>query len=91
MSKEQHLSSCTIIFVFYHNRYVGLAHQVMYGALASQQATEAVPFLDQGVSGPAYIFSFPVTYKENGVLNPSFNMEKRKMEYSITLTFIALW
>lgn len=63
---------------------------MIYGALVSQQATEAVPFLDQGVSNPAYIFSFLVTYKENEVLNPSFKTDQKKMEYRITLTFIAL-
>lgn len=91
MSTEQYLSRCTIIFLFHNDRYVGLSHQLKYSSLASRQATEAVPFLNQGVSGPAHILSFPVTYKENEVLNPSFSMEKRKMEYSITLTFIALW
>lgn len=64
MSKEQHLSCCTIIFLFHNNRYVGLSHQLKYSALASWQATEAVPFLNQGVSGPACILSFPITYRE---------------------------
>jgi len=91
MSKEKHLSRYTIIFLFHNNRHVGLSHQLKYSVLPSQQATETVPFLSQGVSGPAYVLSFPITYKENKVLNPSFSMEKRKMEYSIALTFIALW
>lgn len=65
MSTEQYLSRCTIIFLFHNDRYVGLSHQLKYSSLASRQATEAVPFLNQGVSGPAHILSFPVTYKEN--------------------------
>lgn len=90
MPKEQRLGHCTISFLFYNNRYV-VYHQLKYSAVASWQATVAVPFLNQGVSGPAYIHSVPVTYKQSEVLNPSFSMEKRKMECSITLTLIALW
>lgn len=78
------------MFLFHNNRYVGWAYELKCNAKASWQAAEPVPCLNQGVSGPAYILSFPVTYKGNKILNPSFSMEKRQTEYSITLTFIAL-
>lgn len=90
LSKEQHLSCCAIVFLFNNNRYVGLSHQMKYSTLTSWWANEAVPFLNQGVSGPSYILSFPVSFKENEVLNPSFSMKKTKIEYTIALTFIVI-